>query len=38
MIKKEYDKMWSGDVESLKQLPVESLMPVLMLKHMGSIA
>jgi hypothetical protein len=38
LIKAEYDLMWQGDVESLQTLPVESLMPVLMLKHLGSFA
>jgi hypothetical protein len=38
LIRFEYDKLWEGDVKSLKTLPVESLMPVLMLKHLGSFA
>ena len=38
LIRFEYEKLWEGDVKSLKTLPVESLMPVLMLKHLGSFA
>jgi len=38
MILDKYNLLWEGDVGSLQTLPVESLMPVLLLKHLGSFA
>jgi len=38
LIKTEYSKLWDGDAKSLANLPIESLMPILFLKHMGSMA
>lgn len=38
MIRDEFDTMWKGDKESLQNLPVESLMPLLFLKHISTVA
>lgn len=38
LIKNKYDLIWNGDADSLKQLPIESLAPLLMLKHLSSVA
>jgi hypothetical protein len=38
LIRKQYDKIWNGDKDSLSQLPVESLAPILILKHMSALA
>jgi hypothetical protein len=38
MIRAEYDKLWLGDKESLVHLPVESLLPILLLKNFSSLS
>lgn len=38
LINAEYTKLWEGDKSSLQNLPVESMMPILFLKHVSSIA
>lgn len=38
MIRGEFDIMWKGDKDSLANLPVESLMPLLFLKHVSTVA
>jgi len=37
-IREEYTRLWSGDKESLASLPVESLLPILLLKNLGSLS
>ena len=38
MIREEYAKVWVGDKESLVHLPVESLLPLLVLKNFSSLS
>jgi hypothetical protein len=37
-ITKAYDKIWEGEITSLKNLPVESITPLLLLQQLGSVA
>lgn len=38
MIREEYAKVWVGDKQSLVHLPVESLLPLLVLKNLSSLS
>lgn len=38
MIRNEYARVWSGDKESLVSLPVESLLPILVLKNFATLS
>jgi len=33
-----YDKLWAGDLESLVSMPVESFLPMIMVRHIGGFA
>ena len=33
-----YDKLWAGDLESLTSMPVESFLPMIMIRHIGGLA
>lgn len=33
-----YDKLWQGDLESLVSMPVESFLPMIMIRHVGGFA
>jgi len=33
-----YDKLWAGDLESLAAMPVESFLPMIMIRHVGGFA
>lgn len=33
-----YDKLWAGDLESLASMPVESFLPMIMIRHIGGLA
>jgi len=33
-----YDKLWAGDLESLVSMPVESFLPMIMIRHIGGFA
>jgi hypothetical protein len=35
---KTYNQIWEGDMQKLSNLPVESFLPMLLLKHLGSFA
>lgn len=37
-IQKAYQEIWDGDLEKISNLPVESFLPLLVLRHVGSIA
>lgn len=32
----EYDDIWEGDLDKLKNLPVQSLLPLLLIRHVGA--
>lgn len=34
----QYDKLWSGDLDSLSVMPVESFLPMIMIRHVGGFA
>ena len=38
MIRDEYARVWSGDKDTLVHLPVESLLPLLLLKNFASVS
>jgi hypothetical protein len=38
LIRNEYARVWHGDKESLVHLPVESLLPILLLKNLASFS
>jgi hypothetical protein len=38
MIRSEYTKLWNGEKETLARLPIESLLPLLLLKNLGSVS
>lgn len=38
MIRAEYAKVWTGDKQSLLHLPVESLLPLLVLKNFSTFS
>lgn len=33
-----YDEIWEGDLDKISNLPVESFLPLLVLRHIGSLA
>ena len=33
-----YDKLWAGDLESLAAMPVESFLPMILIRHIGGLA
>jgi hypothetical protein len=33
-----YNGIWEGDMQKLSNLPVESFLPLLLMKHLGSFA
>lgn len=37
-IQEAYDAIWEGDLQKLTNLPVESFLPLLLMKHLGSFA
>jgi hypothetical protein len=37
-VKQAYDIMWEGDFAKLGKLPLESFLPMLLLKQIGSVA
>jgi hypothetical protein len=37
-VRETYDEMWEGDFASLGKLPLESFLPMLFLKQVGSVA
>jgi hypothetical protein len=38
LIRSKYDALWLSKTDSLETLPVESLLPMLILKHAGAFA
>lgn len=34
----QYDKLWAGDLDSLANMPVESFLPMILIRHVGGFA
>ena len=33
-----YDSIWNGDLDSLSVMPVESFLPMILMRHVGGFA